>query len=475
MNLFPVPDFGAAWRWAAIAPSVVAATYAPPSVVAQLASARSDNLIRYARASSAFYAERFRHLPEHVRLDELPIVDRAELMAHFDQWVTDPAIRLTDVAAFIADPARCGEPFLDRYAVWTSSGTTGVPGIYLSDSEALTVYEALLTLRAAGASGAPSLWKTLLAGGRMAMIAAREGHFAGIAAWERAQRQHPWMRMRCRSFSVTDPIADLVAALNAWQPSLLASYPSMLSVLGDERESGRLNIEPTALWSGGEELVSAERARLERTFGCRLHEEYAASECMNIAFSCEAGTLHLHADWVILEPVDERGRRLPAGQPSAGVLLTNLCNRVQPLIRYQLGDSVTMMNKPCPCGCALPGLRVEGRRDDVLQLPAGSGATVSIVPLAIESVLEDRAGIHQYQLCQIAADTLSIRLTPPALLTHGQACQLAERCLREFLSAQGAGATRLRFETGAPVADPVSGKLHKVRGLAHPKRRPAGR
>jgi len=475
MNLFPVPDFGAAWRWASIAPSVVAATYAPPGMTAQLASARSDNLIRYARAHSSFYAKRLRHLPEPVRLDDIPVVDRAELMAHFDQWVTDPAIRLTDVTAFIADPKRCGAPFLDRYAVWTSSGTTGVPGIYLSDPQALTVYEALLTLRAAGASGAPSLWRTLLAGGRMAMIAAREGHFAGIAAWERAQRQHPWMQMRCRSFSVTDPTAQLVAALNAWQPSLLASYPSMLSVLGDERESGRLTIEPAALWSGGEELVSTERARLERIFGCRLHEEYAASECMNIAFSCEAGTLHLHADWVVLEPVDERGRLLPPGQPSAGVLLTNLCNRVQPLIRYQLGDSVTMMNEPCACGCALPGLRVEGRRDDVLRLATGSGATISIVPLAIESVLEDRAGIHQYQLRQIAPDALSIRLMPPGLLTHAQACQLAERCLREFLAAHGARAIQISFETDPPVADPVSGKLHKVQGLPHPKRRRVGR
>ena len=178
---------------------------------------------------------------------------------------------------------------------------------------------------------------------------------------------------------------------------------------------------------------------------------------------------------MILEPVDERGRRVPAGEPPAGVLLTNLCNRVQPLIRYQLGDSVTMIDEPRSCGCTLPGLRVEGRRDDALRLATASGATISIVPLAIESVLEDRAGIHQYQLCQIAPDALSIRLIPPALITHARACQLADRCLREFLAAQGSGTTRLSLETGAPVADPVSGKLHKVRGLLHPKRRRARR
>lgn len=59
--------------------------------------------------------------------------------------------------------------------------------------------------------------------------------------------------------------------------------------------------------------------------------------------------LHLNADWVILEPVDAALRPVPPGNPSHSTLLTNLANRVQPIIRYDLGDSVTMLPAPPSC------------------------------------------------------------------------------------------------------------------------------
>jgi len=36
------------------------------------------------------------------------------------------------------------------------------------------------------------------------------------------------------------------------------------------------------------------------------------------------------------------------------VLLTNLANLVQPLVRYEIGDIVTMATEPCDCGNHLP-------------------------------------------------------------------------------------------------------------------------
>lgn len=464
MNLFPMFDVGAAWRWGSLVPPIMAATYASPAVVAQLASLRCRDLIHHARAKSRFYAKRFRHLPFDAALTQYPSVSRAELMEHFDDWVTDPDIRLADVNAFIADPSRCGEAFLGRYAVWTSSGTTGVPGVYVSDPDALAIHEALLTTRTAGPGSAASLWRLMVGGGRLALIAAQDGHFAGITTWERARRSAPWLESRCRAFPVTARIGELVAGLNDWQPALLASYPSMLSVMADEQEAGRLTIKPVALWSGGEELPRIERERLSQSFACPVHEEYAASECMNIAFSCGAGSLHLHADWVTLEPVDERGRVLPPGRPSASTLLTNLANHVQPLIRYQLGDSITFLADPCECGCPLPRLRVEGRKDDVLKLPAAHGMTVTIVPLAIESVLEDRAGIHQFQLRQSGPHGLTVRFNPPAGLTQHDVWPRVEQCLREFLDHQGARSTRISLDPAPPQVDPVSGKLRRIRG-----------
>lgn len=57
---------------------------------------------------------------------------------------------------------------------------------------------------------------------------------------------------------------------------------------------------------------------------------------------CRRGRLHVNSDWFILEPIDAAGRPTPPGERSDSVLVTNLANRVQPVIRYDLGDSVVM-------------------------------------------------------------------------------------------------------------------------------------
>jgi phenylacetate-CoA ligase len=50
--------------------------------------------------------------------------------------------------------------------------------------------------------------------------------------------------------------------------------------------------------------------------------------------------------------VDNDGNPVPYGQPGDRLLLTNLFNLDQPLIRYDMSDAVTITDDPCPCGCA---------------------------------------------------------------------------------------------------------------------------
>ena len=131
-------------------------------------------------------------------------------MAHFDDWVTDPGIRFDEVMSFIADPRRIGEQFLGRYTVWTSSGSTASPGVFVQDARALSIYDALSTLRCPAGSMAASPLRSLAAGHRFAMIVALGGHFAGVVSWERVRTANPWVRALTRSFSVLEPIDALV-------------------------------------------------------------------------------------------------------------------------------------------------------------------------------------------------------------------------------------------------------------------------
>src|SRR5665647_439493 len=111
--------------------------------LARRQEARLASLIEHARAGSPFYQRLYRYQPAHgVVLRNLPPVTKPELMAAFDEWVTDPAVTRAGVEAFIADPALIGTPYRGEYFVCTSSGTTGYPGLFVHDAGAVTVYRA---------------------------------------------------------------------------------------------------------------------------------------------------------------------------------------------------------------------------------------------------------------------------------------------------------------------------------------------
>ena len=93
----------------------------------------------------------------------------------------------------------------------------------------------------------------------------------------------------------------------------------------------------------------------------------------------------------MVEPVDEEYQAVERGTPSDTVLITSLANRVQPLVRYDLGDSVTMYDERCPCGSAFPIMEVGGRQGDVLQFETDDGEVVTIFPLSTVGDPEDVA------------------------------------------------------------------------------------
>ena len=297
-------------------------------------------------------------------------------------------------------------------------------------------------------------------GGRAALIAATGDHFASIASWERVCRANPWNN--ARGFSVMQPLRELVDALNAYRPAFLASYPTMLALLAEERRAGRLQVKPALLWSGGEYLSAKAAGEIEQAFDCPLINEYGASECMSIAFSCREGWLHINAEWVILEPVDADYQPVPLGEASATVLLTNLANQVQPVVRYDLGDSVIAKPDPCTCGSPLPAIRVEGRRDDIVSLRAADGHLVRLLPLALTTVIEDAVQVHHFQLVQTGVDELSLRLDTEDGPAKRAAWHAASRALRGYLVSQALANVRIVLDLHRPIPDTRSGKLREV-------------
>lgn len=151
---------------------------------------------------------------------------------------------------------------------------------------------------------------------------------------------------------------------------------------------------------------------------------------------------------------------MPRGKPSDGVLLTNLANRVQPLIRYAMGDQVTMHEAPCDCGSPFPVIEVNGRQDDILHLQ-GLSRDVPLLPLALSTVLEEEAGAFDFQLCQRDDHTLVLRL-PQSGETGRRALDRCRQALQTYCTAQGASAVRVLGELGQAIPRGRSGKLCRI-------------
>lgn len=437
---------------------------AKPAVIRARQQTRLSDLIEFARAHSPVYGKLYGHLPSPVNdIRHLPPVTKKELMANFDEWVTDREVTRSGVEAFIADKTLVGDFYLGRYAAWTSSGVTGRHGIFVHDREGLTVYATLTMVR-----GMMTWMKwgdglaCLRGGERGATVIKTGGHFVGAAVRGLYRKHYPRLSRNSRTFSVMTPLAELVKELNALQPVILVSYPTVVTLLGDEQRSGRLKIKPILVATIAEWLGREARDEIAVAFNCPIRDTYAASEFMGIAFECKERQLHVNSDWVILEPVDERYEPVPPGEVSNTALVTNLANRVQPIIRYDLGDNITLSPDLCPCGITLPVVRVEGRRDEILSFRAPDGANVKLPPRALANAVEGAGGVKSFQVVQTAPDVLTVRLMIGSGSNSSGVWERVSARLHDYLSAQGLPSVRVERAKEPPGRDQVSGKFLTV-------------
>lgn len=452
------------WCYASAAVDIASAGQATTAALQLRREQRLRRLLQAAQRSPLYRRHIGARDIDQPRLTDLPPLRKADLMPHFDDWVTDPAVRLDDLRRFVADPANIGRAFLGRYVVWESSGSSGTPATFVQDAAAMAVYDALEALRRPVPRPLQRALDPWYLGERIAFVGATGGHFASTVSIARLRRLNPALAGTLHDVSFLQPLPQLEAALQAIAPTIVGTYPSAAVLLAQERLAGRLPLQLQEVWTGGESLSPAMRLFVGAAFGCAVVDSYGASEFFTLACECRHGRLHLNSDWAILEPVDARGQPVPPGVCGESVLLTNLANHLQPLIRYDLGDRVRLWPQPCECGSPLPVVEVHGRCDDTLRLRAASGREVPLLPLALTTVLEEDAGLFDFQLEQTGPNALQLR-TAMAGVPARQALRKGQRALQRFLARQGAGGVEIGMRAGCTYRTGRGGKVQRV--LAH--------
>lgn len=376
--------------------------------------ARLQAMVRHAYKNTTFWRERLDHidLEQPINLAQIAPVTKTEFMRSVGATIVGGTLSRSEIESCAEDVSRVGRVFHRDLVLATTSGTTGQIGYFVKNARSLAEINGILMARILRDRLIPRELLRFSFGRRyrMAMTIATGGHFIShILGRYQPILSRAFADLRC--FSIMERLDAVVCDLNRFRPHYLHGYPTFLEALAHEKFEGRLAIDPEFISLGSEPFsMSARRAIVGAFPRAQISETYGATECLAIANQCSAGHLHVNEDVVIVEPVDKTGRPVSVGVASHKVLITNLMNYAQPLLRYELTDSVTLVGDDCPCGSPMLRIKVEGRSDDTLFLEDDHGEMQAHPPMPFEALMLGVRGLKQFQLVHRAQNHIELRL-----------------------------------------------------------------
>lgn len=375
---------------------------------------RLAKLVAHARANSEFWREKLSSVPEtDFDITDLPTSNKPELMENFDASVTVDDVSRDEVEEFFDDDSNLGKLFKDKYALSHTSGSQGQPLLIVQPHDNLELLFALQASR--GNESSLSIIETvkhLFSPARLAAVILKPGFYPSASAFEYMPEgaKHYLDVLR---LCVEDE--DMLERLAEFRPTHLTAYSSVLHELARATEEGKLDLKPELkqITNISERLMPQAREHYQEIFGAPVLDDYGMGECMFLTTGCaQSGGMHVNADWALLEVVDENNQPVPAGEKGAKVLITNLANHVQPIIRYEVGDIVVMAKDHCDCGNNMPLIdRVEGRDSDMFYIKTKDGER-PLQPSVFELALGRMLDAREYQLIQEENTTFRILIEP---------------------------------------------------------------
>jgi phenylacetate-coenzyme A ligase PaaK-like adenylate-forming protein len=314
---------------------------------------RLRHVLAHAVERSPFHARRLAGVePGTFELDDLrwlPIMTRADMMAAFDDVVTDRRLTLEAVEVHLGSTGVDPTLVDGLHFAITSGGTSGPrKGVFVYAFDAMVEFISRVMVQ----GGPPRPGPTVVA----ALSAPTAQHASGLIAALAATPHRRIVRV-----PVTLKLDEIVKRLDAQQPDVLWGFPNVLRRLANEQTAGRLAIRPERILVGSEQLDPITAGEISAAFGAPVLNTFAASE--GLVGACRPGedAFTFATDLTIVELVDECDRPVPPGTPSARVLVTNLFNTVQPLIRYAMSDRLT--RRPAAPGPGHLRATVDGRKE----------------------------------------------------------------------------------------------------------------
>jgi phenylacetate-coenzyme A ligase PaaK-like adenylate-forming protein len=306
--------------------------------------------------------------------------------------------------------------------------------IILQDRKSLAIFFAAMCSRGnpAGKPGIVEAIRRLIEPLRVAIVTIRPGFYPSGSAIEfMPEIVGGFVKIK----RLASEQADLIEQLNAFQPNVIVSYASVLEALSIR--AAELHLKGLRQIANiSEQLTARARRRVREAFGIPLPDHYATGECLLLTNGCPThGGSHVNSDWAVLEIVDERYRPVPPGQLGKRILVTHLANTVQPFIRYEVGDQLSLAVERCACGSRLPRIGcIEGRVAEVFWTNDGK-RNVLVSAAVLASAIDALSDVREWQAIQ--TDRNVIRLRAELMPNAGLTAENFAPAIRERLAHSG--------------------------------------
>jgi phenylacetate-CoA ligase len=269
-------------------------------------------------------------------------------------------------------------------------------------------------------------------------------YFGGRSIVPPAQRTPPYWRYNKAGHQILfsgyhlgrQTVDDYFSEMKRSGAQWLHGYPSLVALLaGFALERGfRPNIRWVTL--GGENLLPQQAQLIEHAFGVPALNHYGMAEGVANISQCPAGAMHIDEDFAAVELV-------PRGGDQYDVVGTALANFAFPLIRYVVGDVVTLSEGSC--GCGRPGRiveRIDGRQEDYVV--TRTGALLG----RLDHIFKDMLNIKEAQIRQDQPGQMDV-------------------CVVKSPGYSEEDENRLKAETLKRVGKEVAFTIRYVEGLEH--------
>jgi phenylacetate-CoA ligase len=339
----------------------------------------------------------------------------AERVPHYrDTWDADARAgarrgELSAVPLLTKEPLRAEpERFVDpgrgpappaRPLVFPTSGSSGTPVRTIWTAAELRASMAVREVRSARWAGVSFRDPRATFSGRI--VVPDPDSDGPFHRWNAIERQAYFSTFHLRAGNARAYAAAFERHGLVWGTGYAQSFARLGRYLLDE---GGPRPELRSVVATSEKLSDADRHTIEEAFSCVVREEYSSIENAVLATECEHGSLHVSPDVGIVEILRPDGS--PAGPGEVGeVVATGFLRRLQPLVRYRIGDLAAWSDEPCRCGRALPVLaEIVGRVEDVLIGPDGRRVT------RFHGVFYEIPGLIEAQVVQRSTRRFTVRV-----------------------------------------------------------------